>query len=60
VENENIEYMEALINAAVTNVLCTDSKLVVLVNLEDVEKINLYKKFGFTEKYTSQTVSMIA
>ena len=50
--------MEALINAAVTNVLCTDNKLVVLVDLEDVEKINVYKTFGFTEKYTSQTVSI--
>ena len=58
VENENIEYMEALINAAVTNVLCKDSKLVVLVDLEDIKKISLYKNFGFTEKYTSQTVSI--
>jgi arabinogalactan endo-1,4-beta-galactosidase len=58
VEKENIEYMEALINAAVTNVLYTESKLVVLVDLEDINKINLYKNFGFTEKYTSQTVSI--
>jgi hypothetical protein len=57
-EDENIEYMETLINAAATNVLYTDSKLVVLVDLEDINRINLYKNFGFTEKYTSQTVSI--
>jgi hypothetical protein len=50
--------VEALINIAATNVLNKENKLIVLINCEDIEIINLYKKIGFNEKYTNQTVSI--
>jgi hypothetical protein len=57
-QNENIEYMGALINVATANVLNKKNKLIALVDFENIEIINLYKNFGFKELYSSQTISI--
>ena len=58
VSDKNKEYIAALINVAVINVLNKNNKLIALVDDDDSETINIYKDFGFIEKYTSQTISI--
>jgi GNAT superfamily N-acetyltransferase len=57
-EYRNYGFIEALINEAVKNVLNSDNKLIVHIDVNDsLEKE--YEKFGFVKKEISQTISIV-